>query len=521
MFSKNGNGTYKVAVIAQAFDQKVNSNSAPAWSGTYLYTNPGKALDTPTNLRWENGFAKWDVPADTSEIGFYEVVFFSADNPYDGYSQELAPGQFAEVNSWYLMMLGNRIGFRVSAVSNDANTASDSALATCATNFVYDPEAIQLLPAPKNLQYNPKTGQLTWDAVENADEYEVDVWFTGEDGEEVLYDTYYVDGQAANVYFHPDVEGTYRFAVKAVTESVLWSESAYSDYTYKMLTSAEVKELVSDITSDITSPEKISEAVESVKEMDPRSLANAMTATSDQVGDSVVAQIKGLEDKLDVNSKVSVNDGVEDVFAENTVEVVGAALNADSGTVTLSIQEKSADMPQVSEELYVNTVSFSMHLEHEETVIEELDAPVWIKLPVPKGMNPSLLWILHYCDGSKTPEIIVPMMTEEQGQWYASFAVTSFSDFAMTNRRPQIFLNESDDMWTAKPDPYYVSKQGGLCIWAVYDEDGRMIGTGTGTGSMTIPCDGEPAFAKLFIVDSESHKPTCTETPCILEMRED
>lgn len=521
LFAEMGTGTYKVAVIAQALDPLAYRNSEPAWSGEYIYTNPGKALDAPTNLRWEGATAKWDVPADTSAIGYYEVVFFEAAYPDNSFKQDVAPGQFAEVDSWYLMMLGDTIGFCVRAASNDANTANDSAWATCATDFVYNPENVQPLPAPKNLKYDSKTGQLTWDVVENADEYTVKVWFTGVDAEnEVLYDDpYYVDGQDANVFFHPNVEGTYKFAVQATSLSVVYSESKWVEYLYQL---KPVKNVSNELKEAIASSDTVSEAVTAVREMDIKDLAHAMTAPADQETNTVVAQIKELEDKLQqtVSSEVSVNDAVEDIFPKDTVEVVGAALNADSGTVTLSIQEKSKDMPQVSEESYVNTVSFSMHLEEAGgEVIGELDVPVWIKLPVPKGMNPSLLWILHYHDDNADPQIIEPTMSEEGGQWYASFAVTSFSDFAMATKKPQIFLSENNGVWTAMPDPYYAPKQGGICIWSVYDDDGRMIGVTTGTDENPINCDGKPAFAKLFIVDGESYQATCLETPCILEMR--
>lgn len=518
LFAEMGSGTYKVAVIAQASDPLAYRNSEPAWSGEYIYTNPGKALDAPTNLRWEGATAKWDAPADTSAIGYYEVVFFEAAYPDNSFEQDVAPGQFAAVDSWYLMMLGEEIGFEVRAISNDANTASDSATVTCETNFVYNPENVQPLPTPKNLQYNPKTGQLTWDVVENADEYVVEVWYVDKkeaDAEQTLYNDYYVDGQDANVFFHAQEEGLYTFAVQATTVSVNYSESEWvvCEYLYRLKPVEEVNQALKDAILN-----GLDAAVAAIKEMDIKDLANAMTAPADQETNTVVAQIKELEDKLQhtVSSEVSVNDAVKELFPQNTVDVVGAALNADSGTVTLSIQEKSKDMPQVSKTNFVDAVSFSMQLKNGDNVITELSAPVWIKLPVPEDLNPSLLRVLHYHEGSKDPQVIEPTLTEEGGQWYASFAVTSFSDFAMATRKPQVIRSQRNGEWTVTIDSVYKPEAGSLCIWAVYDEDGRMIGVTTGTGDITMNCDGEPASAKLFLANGETYQPTRLEYPCLL-----
>lgn len=508
-FERTGSGTYRIAIVATPRDSLAYSNSTPAWSEDYIYSDPGKQLDMPTNLRWEGDTAKWDVPEDASAIAFYQVEFISAANPAISYKQELAPGEFAKVDSFYLGQLGNTIEFSVCAVSRDANVASDSNWGLCNDYFVYAPAP---LPTPTGLEYNEKIGKLNWTAVENADAYTVEVWFTGEDtDEEILYDAY--DVLSAGLYFSPEVEGSFRFTVQAFSQSVLWEPSAWSnscEYVYRLIPVEEVSEIISQISGMDTA-----EAVESVKAINTSSLATAMTESS-----TVLEGIKALEEKLDVAQAINVTESVEQLFALDTmpVELVGAAFNADSGeTVTLHIQEKSDTMPEVNKNTYASSVSFSMHLEVNNVKhTGALSIPVLIKLPVPKGMNPSLLKILHYHDGSDQAEIILPEVTlGADGQWYAAFTITSFSDFALANTMPDLLTAKISDKWTVALDEWYQIPTGSVGILALYDDVGKLIGVTSGdTLYDSVTCTVKPTSAKLLLVDGTTWTPLYTETPC-------
>lgn len=66
-------GTYYFTIQALG-DGKSYSDSKVVTSSEWTYTKPATALTTPMNLRWENGYAKWDAPDDYE--GGYMVDFY-------------------------------------------------------------------------------------------------------------------------------------------------------------------------------------------------------------------------------------------------------------------------------------------------------------------------------------------------------------------------------------------------------------------------------------------------------------
>ena len=83
--------------------------------------------------------------------------------------------------------------------------------------------------------------------------------------------------------------------------------------------------------------------------------------------------------------------------------------------------------------MYDNSVSvtFSMTLDNVEDT-KNLAVPVMITLPIPASINPNFLVVLHYGQDGSVHERILPHIFREGAQWYASFTLTSFSDFIMT-----------------------------------------------------------------------------------------
>ena len=53
----------------------------------------------------------------------------------------------------------------------------------------------------------------------------------------------------------------------------------------------------------------------------------------------------------------------------------------------------------------------------------ELAVPVKITLPVPAEMDPERLVLLHFHNGSQTPDVIIPEISEKDGNSYASFVL--------------------------------------------------------------------------------------------------
>ena len=76
-----------------------------------------------------------------------------------------------------------------------------------------------------------------------------------------------------------------------------------------------------------------------------------------------------------------------------------------------------------------------MELENVENP-DDLKVPVLIDIPVPEEINPAFLIVLHYHLSNDEPEVISPYVYQAGNRWYAQFVLTSFSDFALTQPRP-------------------------------------------------------------------------------------
>ena len=165
-----------------------------------------------------------------------------------------------------------------------------------------------------------------------------------------------------------------------------------------------------------------------VQTIDRDTLVEAMV----QENSDVTSMIQQLEAKLNTTTKVASSlpeiDG-------NQVSIVGAGLNGvvqEQSDITLVIEGLDQDAVKIPEEYdNSNALVFSMTLEN---VVDtrELDVPVMITLPVPERIDPERLVILHYHDGATVPEVVVPKVYTEDGQNFAAFALTGFSDFVLT-----------------------------------------------------------------------------------------
>ena len=254
-----------------------------------------------------------------------------------------------------------------------------------------------------------------------------------------------------------------------------------------------------------------------------RDLANSMTADDGAQG-GTLELITKLEELTGVTTTVSVAEEIEETFDMTAVSVVGAGLNAGSGEeVTLSIGK--ADKGVVIPTQYNNTVQFSMHLEDGEdadpdTLGQQLAIPVSITLPVPTGINPAFLVVLHYLESEDRYEEIHPYIYRENGSWYASFAVTSFSDFALATVSLQTEAAEEGVLVTLN----LVMDLPGTAICAVYDGNGKLLGAAPVEEALTagehyvgIECDGtKAASVKLFLLDGNG-VPAFMEFPCTIE----
>ena len=195
----------------------------------------------------------------------------------------------------------------------------------------------------------------------------------------------------------------------------------------------DIKDIIDEIDPDTATKEDIDQAVDKVQEIDTKHLQIAMAVDHNNTG--VVEQIAALEEMVEVDVRVEVSEASIENFEANDVTIIGAKLNNredDEKDITLNIDEtkniKDLHIPKYCDAH--SAVMFSMTLANVENP-HELDVPVKIRLPIPNGMNPHKLVILHYNDDGSIQEEITPQIEHEKGQFYAIIVLSGFSDFTM------------------------------------------------------------------------------------------
>ena len=232
-------------------------------------------------------------------------------------------------------------------------------------------------------------------------------------------------------------DGYYRFRLRVVSDCITEKASSpWSEWSSARLVTGEpedITEALEEIANgldDTVTDEQKREAFEKFQALDQKELATALNA--DQNGTGVSAQLADLEEKLGLKTTVKVEEGVEGIDSA-AVTVVGAGLNADDlsnpPAFTISPATDKEDLP----EGYRNDVQ--LYFELTGVSGTTLKPPVQITMPVPEGLNPQRLRILHYQDGGNI-EVIEPYVFQEGTRWMARFTVDSLSPFVFAEYKP-------------------------------------------------------------------------------------
>ena len=211
--------------------------------------------------------------------------------------------------------------------------------------------------------------------------------------------------------------------------------------------------------------------LDAVRDIDTDLLAEAMAADDSQIA----GQLAELESGMSLTSDVIVTESMSAHFTEDDIAVTGAVMNVQNtgSPVTLTI-DAPHDSGNYADSQYSSAVEFSMTLDN---AIEPLEVPVMVTLPVPSGVDPDALVILHeLSDGSV--DRVEYTLSVENGQTFASFVVTELSDFTLAQVENDMFdakLNGS----TASVTVY--GSSGSSIVCAAYDANGRMLSSSTRT----------------------------------------
>ena len=216
----------------------------------------------------------------------------------------------------------------------------------------------------------------------------------------------------------------------------------------------------------------------SVQELNSYSLKAAMVTDQDNSGP--VAAMAALDEKLG-GTPITVAPEMNGSFGADEISVVGAQLNTPqaAGKPIGFVLEKPK-YNDVVPAMYNSSIAvrFSMDLENTNTG-GMLAVPVKVTLPIPAGINPAFLAVLHYHTAGGEPEAIHPYVFQENGKYYASFVLSSFSDFIFTET-----LNDSDEAVAGFVRRGYSlilgrgADEGGLNYWMNQLKSGQLTGAG-------------------------------------------
>lgn len=222
-----------------------------------------------------------------------------------------------------------------------------------------------------------------------------------------------------------------------------------------------VAEALEDISEE-TAPEEIRDAVQEIGE---ETLSEAMSGKDSA---EVIEQIKELEEKVDGSFTVVVTEEAAEAGVSDQVTVVGARLNdlKETGAeivLTIDAAKEALTLPSgLSDE---NDV----YLEITLTGVADpsaLTVPVYLTLAVPEAMDAQKVRLVHY--GANGTEVLLPvqLVEGEDGVWYASFVVSSFSPFALAEVVKTNTTTGGSATGTAKAHSPKTGDESNLVLWA-------------------------------------------------------
>lgn len=229
--------------------------------------------------------------------------------------------------------------------------------------------------------------------------------------------------------------GYYYFRVRALSNNIeAIRNGGFSPWSaaYDLKAASEgIKDALTNLNNSATG----TNVKEEVQKLNSVELENAMRTDLDGSNGTIDA-LAALEQKVGGPAAVAVAPEVANSFAQGDISVVGAKLNntTDGGNdVTLNVGK--ADPKDIRDEMYDSAVAvnFSMTLGNVPST-QRLDVPVKITLPIPANINPDFLVILHYHADGSYEEVHTNCFEDSSGKWFASFVLTSFSDFVMTQQ---------------------------------------------------------------------------------------
>jgi len=447
-------------------------------------------LSTPTDLSWNREF-EWDNQNASQSVERMGSMSFKRGDLFqnqidveiyssaDNYKTPIHTGGWRfgdQNNSKYFSITDFIYGefgsgtykFRVRA-EGDGTKYRDSEWSELSPEWTYT-QPQDRLADPENLKWDRHNGRYfsVWDksTVAAVGYYEVNwgymkndsiLWnagsfdirteeFSGDFAEVSIHDDFLSEAGNADIYF----------MVRAIPKDI--TAIRLSNWvTYEIpLEIEEISDYVNGKIDDLVGGTTSGSAVVTVQDVqdtlvgDTADLRTAMAADLELSGgasNGTLDKIQALENAVSNNvdqvvvAKNSAPQAIQNIAGG--VTMIGATLNlADNhpeqgrpASVTLELDAPKQGI--VIDEQQHNAVQFSMKLkgavnhDDQDQASQQLIVPIVIDMPVPSGMNPEFLVVLHKLwDGSIEQLWPYIYMDEATNRFHARFVIDSFSDFA-------------------------------------------------------------------------------------------
>ncbi|MBE6994311.1 MAG: hypothetical protein E7423_06715 [Ruminococcaceae bacterium] len=252
--------------------------------------------------------------------------------------------------------------------------------------------------------------------------------------------------------------------------------------------------------------DELQAAIDKVRQLELADLADTMAA--DQEDTEAVAKLEKLAELADIETKIDVTPDMADRFDEAEVSMAGAALNVDPGqSVTLTVDAPGEEL--VASAMLKNAIRFGMTLT-DGTGADltptggYLRVPAKLTLPVPDGVNPDFLVVIHHHADGRNEELF-PYVHEKDGRWYATFVVTSFSDFTLAEKCQYKAVGTGDGVEVTLT----FTGEDVTALCAAYDGSGRLLAAESVDAmgeeqTVTLSCTARDVrTVKVFALDGE------------------
>jgi len=179
----------------------------------------------------------------------------------------------------------------------------------------------------------------------------------------------------------------------------------------------------------------------------------------------------------------------------------------DAGVVTLTLSEpQNPDI--VVDPKYTNVIRFSMTLKGPGIEPGDLSVPITIEMPMPNGISPIDLLLLHFYDDGERYDVIVPQILNDGTR--ISFTLTRFSEFAFVTLAAADGTGTGEDTEDGTADTFGISASPAALEFGSqafgYEQRPAQTVTITNTGTGTVTLIDLPTVANWTLVPAADWK---------------